>query len=173
MGRYRTVRLLGEGARKRVYLAMDERLAREVAVAVVKADGLDANGRLRITREAQAMARLGDDPAIVTVYDVGEEADGTPFIVSQFMAGGSLDQHLDREPNRRFPVRRALQLAAQLSRGLAHAHQLQIVHAGFGALNDHELHVAVDDAVVTMQAIAAGELEEAAMARRRRHVRRS
>ncbi len=127
-GRYRTVRLLGEGARKRVYLAMDERLAREVAVAVVKTEGLDANGRIRITREAQAMARLGDDPAIVTVYDVGEEADGTPFIVSQFMAGGSLDQHLDREPNRRFPVRRALQLAMQLARGLGHAHQLQIVH---------------------------------------------
>ncbi len=127
-GRYRTVRLLGEGARKRVYLAMDERLAREVAVAVVKTEGLDANGRVRITREAQAMARLGDDPAIVTVYDVGEEADGTPFIVSQFMAGGSLDQHLDREPNRRFPIRRTLQLAMQLARGLAHAHQLQIVH---------------------------------------------
>ncbi len=127
-GRYRTVRLLGEGARKRVYLAMDERLAREVAVAVVKTEGLDANGRVRITREAQAMARLGDDPSIVTVYDVGEEADGTPFIVSQFMAGGSLDQHLDREPNRRFPIRRALELTEQLARGLAHAHQLQIVH---------------------------------------------
>ncbi len=127
-GRYRTVRLLGEGARKRVYLAMDERLAREVAVAVVKTDGLDANGRVRITREAQAMARLGDDPAIVTVYDVGEESDGTPFIVSQYMAGGSLDEHLDRAPNRRFPVRDALQLAEQLARGLAHAHQLSIVH---------------------------------------------
>ncbi len=127
-GRYRTVQLLGEGARKRVYLAFDERLAREVAVAVVKTEGLDANGRIRITREAQAMARLGDDPAIVTVYDVGEESDGTPFIVSQYMAGGSLDQHLDQAPNRRFPVRDALRLAEQLARGLAHAHQLSIVH---------------------------------------------
>lgn len=126
--RYRTVRLLGEGARKRVYLAMDERLAREVAVAVVKTDGLDANGRVRITREAQAMARLGDNPAIVTVYDVGEEADGTPYIVSQYMAGGSLDAHLDAAPSRRFPVREALRLAAELARALAHAHQLSIVH---------------------------------------------
>ena len=107
---------------------MDERLAREVAVAVVKTEGLDANGRVRITREAQAMARLGDDPAIVTVYDVGEEVDGTPYIASQYMAGGSLDEHLDRAPSRRFPVRDALHLAEQLARGLAHAHQLSIVH---------------------------------------------
>jgi serine/threonine protein kinase len=71
-GRYRTQRLLGEGSRKRVYLALDERLAREVAVSVVKTDGLDAGGRVRITREAQAMARLGDHPNIVTVFDVGE-----------------------------------------------------------------------------------------------------
>lgn len=122
------MRLLGEGACKRVYLAVDERLAREVAVAVVKPEGLVASGRVRITREAQAMARLGDDPSIVTVYDVGEEADGTPFIVNQFMAGGSLDKHLDREPSGRFPIRRALQRAAHLARGLAHAHRLQIVH---------------------------------------------
>ncbi len=127
-GRYRTVRLLGEGARKRVYLAMDERLAREVAVAMVKTDGLDAKGRIRITREAQAMAQLGDDPAIVTVYDVGEDVDGTPFIISQYMAGGSLDQHLDAAPNRRFPVRQALRVAEQLARGLQHAHRLSIVH---------------------------------------------
>ncbi len=168
MGRYRTVRLLGEGARKRVYLAMDERLVREVAVAVVKTEGLDANGRVRVTREAQAMARLGDDPAIVTVYDVGEEADGTPFIVSQFMAGGSLDEHLDREPNRRFPVRRALQLTEQLARGLAHAHELQIVHrdlkpanvwldaGGAARLGDFGLAANMDASRVTSEGTVLG-----------------
>ena len=56
-GRYRTVQLLGEGARKRVYLAVDERLGREVAVAVVKTDGLDANGRVRVTPRS-----AGDGP---------------------------------------------------------------------------------------------------------------
>ncbi len=127
-GRYRTRELLGEGARKRVYLAIDERLDREVAVAVVKTDGLDANGRVRITREAQAMARLGDDPHIVTVFDVGEESDGTPFIVSQYMSGGSLTEHLEAQPNRRLPVKRALVLAEQLTRALVHAHALSIVH---------------------------------------------
>ena len=127
-GRYRTLQLLGEGARKRVYLAVDERLDREVAVAVVKTDGLDANGRVRITREAQSMARLGDDPHIVTVYDVGEDTDGTPFIVSQYMSGGTLTEHLEAAPNRRVPVKRALELAEQLARALAHAHALSIVH---------------------------------------------
>jgi len=122
--RYRTVRLLGEGARKRVYLAVDERLDREVAVAVVKTEGLDSNGRVRISREAKSMARLGDDPHIVTVYDVGEEADGTPFIVSQYMSGGTLTEHLEATPNRRLPVKRALELAEQLTGGLVHAHAL-------------------------------------------------
>ena len=64
------------------------------------------------------MARLGDDPAIVTVYDVGEEADGTPFIVSQFIAGGSLDQRLDQEPIGSSRSRPRCRLATQ-SRGLA------------------------------------------------------
>ena len=74
------------------------------------------------------MARLGDDPHIVTVYDVGEDTDGTPFIVSQYMSGGSLTEHLESEPNRRLPVKRALLLAEQLARALIHAHALSIVH---------------------------------------------
>src|SRR3712207_6146198 len=54
-GRYVLDRFLGEGARKRVYLARDTALDREVAVAIVKTTGLDAHGRTRVQREAQAM----------------------------------------------------------------------------------------------------------------------
>ena len=93
-GRYRLAHLLGEGARKRVYLGRDVRLDREVAVAVVKVDGLDDTGRHRITREARAMARLGDHPHIVTVFDVGED-NGVPYIVSELMPGGSVADQLD------------------------------------------------------------------------------
>jgi class 3 adenylate cyclase len=71
-GRYRIVRFVGEGAKKRVYQAYDERLDRDVALALIKSEGLDEAGRMRIRREAQAMARLGDHPNIVTVYDIGE-----------------------------------------------------------------------------------------------------
>src|SRR5262245_4885897 len=81
-GRYRIARLLGEGARKEVYEAHDTQLGRDVAVALIKTEGLDDAGRHRIEREARAMARLGDHPNIVTVFDVGEEGD-RPYIVSE------------------------------------------------------------------------------------------
>src|SRR5437870_5897376 len=66
-GRYRIERFLGEGGRKRVFLAQDTRLARAVAIAVIKTEGLDEAGLARVRREGQAMARLGDHPNIVTV----------------------------------------------------------------------------------------------------------
>jgi serine/threonine protein kinase len=83
--RYRVRRLLGEGGRKRVYLATDTRLERDVALALVKTEGLADAGVARVHREARAMGRLGDHPHIVTVHDVGEEA-GQPYIVSQYIA---------------------------------------------------------------------------------------
>jgi hypothetical protein len=59
-GRYQVQRFLGEGGRKRVYLAHDTKLDSEVAVAVIKTEGLDADSLTRIRREAQAMGRLRD-----------------------------------------------------------------------------------------------------------------
>ena len=94
-GRYQVQRFLGEGGRKRVYLAHDTKLDRDVAVAVIKTEGLDAAGLARVHREAQAMGRLGDNPHIVTVHDIGED-DGQPYIVSQYMAGGDLEGLLQR-----------------------------------------------------------------------------
>ena len=94
-GRYHLQRFLGEGAKKRVYLAHDTKLDRDVALAVIKTDGLDPIGRSRVEREAQAMARLGDHPHIVTVHDIGEQ-DGRLYIVSQYMAGGSVADLLHR-----------------------------------------------------------------------------
>ena len=61
-GRYQVQKLLGEGGKKKVYLARDNTLDREVAFALIKTEGLDEAGRARITREAQAMGRLGDHP---------------------------------------------------------------------------------------------------------------
>src|SRR5439155_20275872 len=61
-GRYTVKRFLGEGGRKRVYLAHDTKLDRDVAVAVIKTEGLDQAGLSRVKREAQAMGRLGDHP---------------------------------------------------------------------------------------------------------------
>lgn len=58
-GRYQVSRLLGEGGKKKVYLARDTTLDREVAFALIKTEGLDETSRSRIRREAQAMGRPG------------------------------------------------------------------------------------------------------------------
>ena len=78
-GRYAVKRFLGEGGKKHVYLAHDTTLDRDVAFALIKTDGLDDTARERMHREAQAMGRLGAHPHIVTVFDLGEEADGQPL----------------------------------------------------------------------------------------------
>ncbi len=126
-GRYKVRRLLGEGARKRVYAALDERLGREVAVAMVKTDGLDATGRERIEREARAMARLGDHAHIVTVFDVGDD-EGQPFIVSQLMPGGSVAELLAAAPDHRLAIDDGLRIGLQLAGALDQAHRQGVIH---------------------------------------------
>ena len=91
-GRYEVREFLGEGGKKRVFLAHDSLLDREVAFALIRTEGLDDVGRERITREAQAMGRLSDHPHIVPVLDLGQEdvhGVSQPYIVSQYMAGDS------------------------------------------------------------------------------------
>jgi hypothetical protein len=89
-GRYQVKRFLSEGGRKRVYLAHDTRLDRDVAFSLIKTEGLDAAGLARVRREAQAMGRLGDHPNVVTVYDIGEEA-GQPYVWQRSAAGVGAD----------------------------------------------------------------------------------
>ena len=81
-GRYQVKEFLGEGGRKRALLAHDTLLDREVAIALIKTEGLDEAGRSRIQREAQAMGRLGSHQHIVTVFDLGQEA-RKPYIVTE------------------------------------------------------------------------------------------
>ena len=126
--RYQVKRFLGEGGKKRVYLAHDTRLDRDVAFALIKTEGLDREGLDRITREAQAMGKLGDHPHIVPVFDIAEEADGQPYIVTQFMPGGDVGGLLERAPDHRLPLEDALRLTEQICRALEHAHAHGIVH---------------------------------------------
>ncbi len=166
-GRYEVVRFLGEGARKRVYLACDLRLDREVAVALVKTQGLDEVGLQRVRREAKAMARLGDHPNIVTVHDITDES-GTPLIVSQYMAGGSLAELLDRSDGRRLAVDDAIRIGTEVSRALEHAHGSGVVHrdlkpgnvwlteSGTAMLGDFGLAVALDRSRLTSEGMMVG-----------------
>ena len=126
-GRYEVRRFLGEGGLKRVYQAYDRALDRDVAVATIKTEDLDAAGLERVRREAQAMGRLGNHPHIVTVYDIGEE-DGRPFIVSQYMPGGSVDALVEGAAEHRLPVAEAVRIADEVCQALEHAHRQGIVH---------------------------------------------
>jgi hypothetical protein len=123
-GRYRLERRLGQGSSKIVYLAEDQVLPRQVALALVPGTDL-ASGRF--LDEARLMAQLGVHPNVVTIHDIGE-ADGTPFIVTPYFEGGSLDEHLAAAPDGRLEIGEAVRIAAEVASGLAHAHAAGIVH---------------------------------------------
>jgi class 3 adenylate cyclase len=166
-GRYEVKEFLGEGAKKRVYLAHDTRLGRDVALAVVKTEGMDEVGLDRVRREARAMGRLGDHPNVVTIYDIGDEA-GTPFIVGQHMSGGSVADVLERSAGHRLGVREAVRIAEQICRALEHAHEHGVVHRdvkpgnvwlaadGVAKLGDFGLAVALDRSRLTVEGMMVG-----------------
>jgi predicted ATPase/class 3 adenylate cyclase len=126
-GRYQVKRFLGEGGRKRVYLTHDTRLDRDVAFSLIKTEGLDASGLARVRREAQAMGRLGSHPHIVTVHDIGDE-NRQPYIIQEFMEGGSVQDIVDQAPDHRLPIDQSLQIACEVCQALQHAHDRGIIH---------------------------------------------
>ena len=114
-GRYEVQRFLGEGGKKKVYLAQDTMLDREVAFALIKTEGLDETSRTRIQREAQAMGRLGSHPHIVTVFDLGEEQ-SQPFMVTELMGGGDVEGLIEDAPNHLIALERAVEIAQETCR---------------------------------------------------------
>ncbi len=88
----------------------DTLLDREVAFALIKNEGLDEVSRTRITREAQAMGRLGSHPHIVTVFDLGQEAD-QPYMVTELMGGGDVEGVIEDAPDHRLPLEQAIGIA--------------------------------------------------------------
>ncbi|HJR24795.1 MAG TPA: serine/threonine-protein kinase, partial [Acidimicrobiales bacterium] len=168
-GRYELTSVLGEGARKRVYRATDTLLDREVAIALMKVEHLDDAALARLRREAQSMARLGDNPNIVTVHDIGEEH-GQPYIVSQHMSGGSVADLIERAPNHRLPIDQVLVIGQQICAALEHAHQHGIVHRdvkpanvwlasdGSAKLGDFGLAVGRDPSRLTVEGMIVGTL---------------
>ena len=132
-GRYSLGRMIGEGAKKHVYEARDSLLDRDVAIAVVKVETLDAVSRQRITLEAQAMGRLGSHPHIVTVFDFGEfvpkdAKEPHPYLVTELMGRGDVASLIEEAPNGRPPLHDVIRLTRQVCRGLDFAHSNGIVH---------------------------------------------
>ena len=119
LGSYDVVRILGAGGMGTVLLGWEESLQRQVALKVLAPH---ATGGL--LREARTAAKLSH-PNIVTIYAVADEAD-PPYIAMEFVPGRSLASLIAEEA----PVdgETAAQIAAQVLRGLEHAHQKGIVH---------------------------------------------
>ena len=168
-GRYQIKELLGEGGRKRVYKAHDTVLDRDVALAVIKTEGLDPTSRARMTREAQAMARLGDHPHVLQIFDLGDDT-GQSYMVLPLMPGGSVEALLGTTEDRRLPLEQAIELAVRICGGLEFAHSKGIVQRdlkpgnvwlasdGKARIGDFGLAVAIDRSRLTQEGMMVGTL---------------
>ena len=107
-----------------VYRARDTRLSRDVAIKVLPAELASDAGRLkRFEKEARAASAL-NHPNIVTIHDIGT-SESCSYIAMELVAGKTLRELLFAGP---LPVKRLLQIAAQIAEGLAKAHEAGIVH---------------------------------------------
>lgn len=128
-GRYQVVKLLGEGAMGRVYLAEDPVLDRLVALKIIAIKNHNDDETMheyikRFNLEAKASARL-NHPSIVTIYDAGED-DGDPWIAFEFVKGMRLDQYLRAQKQLSFDNIRTI--ITQLASALEYAHDMGIIH---------------------------------------------
>jgi eukaryotic-like serine/threonine-protein kinase len=166
--RYEIGGVLGRGGMAEVHHGRDLRLGREVAVKVLRSDlARDPSFQVRFRREAQAAASL-NHPAIVAVYDTGEDrgpSGATPYIVMEFVEGETLRDVLRREGP--LPIERAMGLAADICGALDFSHRNGIVHRdvkpgnvmitpqGTVKVMDFGIARAVSDSAATMTSTAA------------------
>jgi eukaryotic-like serine/threonine-protein kinase len=124
--RYLDPERIGSGGMGDIFVATDDLLGRRVAVKVL-ADryAWDEGIRQRFTREALAAARLSGEPGAVTIFDVGEWA-GRPFIVMEYIAGGSLEHRLRKTGAH--PPAQALRWLEQAAAAIDAAHRQGVVH---------------------------------------------
>ncbi|MCW2696793.1 MAG: pknB, partial [Modestobacter sp.] len=151
-----------------VHRGRDLRLGREVAVKVLRHDlARDPSSQVRFRREAQAAASL-NHPAIVAVYDTGEDrtpSGATPYIVMEYVEGETLRDVLRREG--RLTPERAMSLTADICAALDFSHRNGIVHRdvkpgnvmitpqGTVKVMDFGIARAVSDSAATMTSTAA------------------
>jgi eukaryotic-like serine/threonine-protein kinase len=166
--RYEIGGVLGRGGMAEVHRGRDLRLGREVAVKVLRSDlARDPSFQVRFRREAQAAASL-NHPAIVAVYDTGEDrttTGATPYIVMEYVEGETLRDVIRREGH--LEPERAMSLAADICGALDFSHRNGIVHRdvkpgnvmitpqGTVKVMDFGIARAVSDSAATMTSTAA------------------
>ena len=123
--KYKVEKTLGRGGMGEVFLAVDTRLGRKVAIKQILGDA--ARSKIAVSRfltEAKSIAAIGDHPNIIQLYEFGRTKNG-PFLIMEYVEGGNLSNHC-RE--RALPLEEAIDLTCQLCDGLGRAHDQGIIH---------------------------------------------
>jgi eukaryotic-like serine/threonine-protein kinase len=131
--RYVIDRVLGEGDRKKTYLARDRKMDREVALSFVKPEAmlLDPDGT---EREAKILGRIGIHDNIVSLFEYEIAPDGSAqYMVFEYLRGGTLAAYLNAHGP--LPRSQLLRLGRQLCRGLAHLHGSGLIHRDVSPAN--------------------------------------
>jgi len=124
LGPYELIALIGAGGMGEVYRALDPRMGREVAIKVLPAQfATDRERLMRFEQEARAAGAL-NHPNLVAIYDIGTH-EGQPYIVEELLEGETLRQRLRGGA---IGMRRSVDYAIQIARGLAAAHTKGVVH---------------------------------------------
>src|SRR5437868_2983032 len=124
LGSFEITGLLGRGGMGEVYRARDLKLKREVAIKILPEEfSRDPDRVSRFQREAEVLASL-NHPNIAAIYDL-EEAEGSRFLVLEFVEGETLAERIGRGP---IPVEEALDIARNICEALEVAHEKGITH---------------------------------------------
>ncbi len=127
---FRIESVLGQGGFSKVFLAWDEALSLQVAIKVLDANRIDSRSRQRFFREAKVVAQL-DNPNIVRVYRFGETEHGQPYLVMEYIAGGTIE-HFTQERFAsgltRDTIEDAVRIISDAAHGLTAVHDLGLVH---------------------------------------------
>ncbi len=128
LGRYEVVREIGQGAMGTVYLGLDPKINREVAIKAIRYADIDESQvtevKTRFFREAEAAGRL-NHPNIVTVHDVGEDHD-MAYIAMELLKGGDLSRYCRN--GHRLPLEEALHVIHGVASALEYAHRNDVIH---------------------------------------------
>ena len=130
LGPYEVIGAIGAGGMGEVYRAKDARLGRDVAIKVLPPSfAADLDRRTRFEREAQAVAALSH-PNVIAIFDTGvhpstDSGQANLYVVMELLTGQTLRERLANGP---IPVRKAVEMAIQIARGLGAAHGKGIVH---------------------------------------------
>src|SRR5262249_39045450 len=128
-GKYRVLDMIGQGGMATVYRAQQLNIPRQVAIKMARPDMASQPDFVkRFRQEIAAVGRLGLEPHILPVYDVGEEDVSLLYMVMPYLTGGTLADRLQARPDQAWALCEALNVAEQTLVALDYAHAQGFVH---------------------------------------------